>query len=324
MHLSTRCNILRLHFQLTCFAGGIDPCHLPLHQADIFGSLHTVQKILIASCHPQVYIENRNLRRGQQLGHVERMLQRGRAADRRTVRQVVPVARSGTLHKGDGAWRHVIRRSPERSPVRTGYREQPFELDVGDNIGRLAVCQSGNFSRIKTLPSGGHDHGMHCEGLLLRRRLQVDRLIAAGLHTFAAGGPFAGFSIDLIFSGERQRLRQVDRPGDPHVVVEAVGTLFRADRRAIAAGGTAVVHHLGGGDHLHLHVSARSLDAFHFGMGHDPDPAVVDQPPEIDLHATCRRTELREVIVQLHHVPAQVGVAFKEDHLPARLRQFNR
>lgn len=159
---------------------------------------------------------------------------------------------------------------------------------------------------------------MHLQGLPLLPGMQIDGLIAADIHTFVTRFAPACFSIDNKFPGESQGGRQMDRFGEPHVVMEGIGAIHRAYIAAIAAGGTAVVHHLGCGDHLHLHISPFTLNGFHFCLREQADTGIVADSSEINLHATGGRTELREVVVHFTTLPPRCDAcSSKITSLPA-------
>ena len=64
--------------------------------------------------------------------------------------------------------------------------------------------------------------------------------------------------------------------------------------------------------------------AFNLGQGMDTDFTVVFNALEIDFQAAGRGTKLGEILIQLRHPAAQIGVSFYQKNIRPYLRSFQR
>ena len=108
-----------------------------------------------------------------------------------------------------------------------------------------------------------------------------------------------------------------------HAEIEGVGYLRLARLRALAAGRASLVHVPGGGLERDLKVPFLPRDPGDLGHREDLDPGIGLDPAEVDLEPAGGRAELREVLVELGHASAEVGVPLDEEDVRARFGRFD-
>ena len=126
----------------------------------------------------QFLVDDIGHRVGVGLDHLQGLLDRGGAADRRAIGQMVGVAAAGALHEGDVLDRRAIGRLDRRALGQHG-----LEFDAGDDVGRGAIAEMGQLGRVIGTPAGGDDDGADLFGDFLAA-VRNDHLEGAGL----AGG----------------------------------------------------------------------------------------------------------------------------------------
>ena len=179
-----------------------------------------------------------------------------------------------------------------------------------------------NLRRVVGVPACGHDHGpdLHVHGLGFH--VQVDRVVLAGLGTLVARRAFADLAVDDVLERERLVVRKVGGLGLAHAEVEVVRPLDLAGLRAHVAPRALVVHEAGLRLDGHIEVALGAGYLFHLSHGIDRHVTIVFDALVLDLQTAVRGTELPEVLVQLRHAAAEIGVLFHDDHIGTRLRGF--
>ena len=208
---------------------------LPLNHVQAGVALHARVELFQPSGRADVDIEDGDRGLRVERPDVAGVLDGCRAADRRTVRQMVLVARAGALHEGHRVRLLAVGRAQDAAgggPVRRGH---PLQHDVRDHVAEFAEAQVHPASKRRTASSRWRPHRRHLELSDSRAAHpgRSRRYVQASSHAWQPLG--AGVAVDRVERRIGHAVRQVGRLGVRQAVIEFVRPLRRAGTRAGAA-----------------------------------------------------------------------------------------
>src|SRR5262249_3402336 len=137
---------------------------------------------------------------------------------------------------------------------------------------------------------------------------EIDGAVLTGRDAPGALRQLARARVDRVLHRERHLVGEIDRLRLAETQVEGIRSLDGADLDARVAGRAAVVDVARVEAHGHVEVAGLAGDPLDLGHRVEADPGVVLDPTEVDLEPAVRRTQLREVLVELRHPSAQIRV----------------
>jgi hypothetical protein len=169
------------------------------------------------------------------------MFKSGHAANVGAVLQMVLIAGSGTLDKGNGFRLLVVAGTENFALGGSIGSRQTLHHHVGDNGGRRIVFQIGNLIWIIRIPASRPDNGTYLQGEGFGLHVEINRIIFARgfdcCETFCGAGLF----FQDIPTGKGHFMGQIDRLGFSHAEIEFIVNLVGAGLGAIAAGGCNLI-----------------------------------------------------------------------------------
>src|ERR1019366_5024959 len=132
---------------------------LALDEFDLVFRSHLGIEVLQVPWGSQVDIEDRDLRFRIELSDVGGVLQRSRATDRRAIRKMILVARSGALHECHRARLFPVRGAQDLTAGRPVGSREPLHHHIGDDVRTPAEPQILNLRGVVGSPTSGNDHG---------------------------------------------------------------------------------------------------------------------------------------------------------------------